>query len=603
MSEQQPPRKRTSSTTGLNLLDLADASAGQIALVQIILKKVNITKDELWEEMQKLPSKKQLTRNSFENTLEELLKNKWLWKTGEGDAAVYSTRLKRRYSRLRLKMEMAHRPGSIFTSAWQMLEAKATIEIHAEEESVALPQKIAATARPKGLSGWFLQYFSNSQQLLLMMLVLSAVNFFGVASIDVTGVSGFVETVGAQNLPWISIAEMLLGLGVSAIYMQYADRVPSLRLVKFMLGILIGVYGITAGLFFAAKYTHLLDGLAAVFNLRESEALLYPLLYLMRSQQIVIFPIAFWNLANNLYSMVDARRVFPLIASGEMIGGLIGYALFTEFFGRAAVVTTDNAFELLTLCCILFIVVLGVLQLNMKAPDDEDDRRQGESFLKNFKDGMDIIHAVPLFRYLALTVVFIWISLPILEYHFYASLDTQPGSFESFYSLYNIGLTLLPLLLQWRIVPALTKRVELRSAFIVLPAALVVGSLVMNLDASLYLSAVILLAGFTIYASWDSPMLNTLQYLVPEERRGRVGALLNNYAYAFGKIAGSLTLGLLLAAGPGAKDLYLTAALVTALASLGTSILVRMTYEKSMLSWRIARRARSASVFDKLDGL
>jgi hypothetical protein len=101
-------------------------------------------------------------------------------------------------------------------------------------------------------------------------------------------------------------------------------------------------------------------------------------------------------------------------------------------------------------------------------------------------------------------------------------------------------------------------------------------------------------------------MTNTLQYLVPEERRARVGALLNNYAYAFGKILGSLVLGLTLAAGwtgDAGSHIYLIIALVAALGSLGAAILVRLTYETSMLSWRIARRVRSASVLDKLDGL
>lgn len=39
-------------------------------------------------------------------------------------------------------------------------------------------------------------------------------------------------------------------------------------------------------------------------------------------------------------------------------------------------------------------------------------------------------------------------------------------------------------------------------------------------------------------------MLNTLQNLIPEERRARVSTLLNNTSYAVGKISGSLLLGL-----------------------------------------------------------
>jgi ATP:ADP antiporter, AAA family len=604
MPDKLPP-KRISPTTGLNLLDLGDAPPEQIAIVQTVLKKINVTKAELWEEVQKFPLDKQIKREDFEKVLEELVQSKWLWKTGEGESAVYSGRLKKRYSRLRLRGEMSHRPGSIFTSTWQMLGAKATVEIDREKATGATPTKPRAVTSIKSIAA----LFSGAQKILLLMLFLSAINFFAVATIDVTGVSGFVETIGTRNLPWISIVEMILGLGVSAIYIQYADRIPSLRLMKIMLGGLVGVYAITAGLFFAAKYTQILDGLAAIFSLKESASLLYPLLYLMRSQQIIVFPIAFWNLANSLYSMSDARKVFPIIASGEMIGGLIGYTLFTEFLGRSALFTRENAFELLVLCGFLYLVILGVIHL-IKEPDDDDDIQETESFLQNFKDGIVIIQAVPLFRYLAITVALIWITFPILEYHFYTSLDNmsgaQAGSFENFYSLYSIGLTLIPLFLQWQIIPALTKRVEMRNAFIVLPVALAIGALMINFSSGVYISAIILLITFTIYSSWDSPMINTLQYLVPEDRRGRVGALLNNYAYAFGKIFGSLVLGIILSARlttNNNSNIYLVVALVAAVGAVITAVLVRLTYDKSMLSWRIARRPRSASVLDKLGDL
>lgn len=604
---EKPSHKRTTATTGLSLLDLADAEAPveYIYIIEIILKKTNATEAELWEAVSQSP-RKRMDRETFEKALLALVVDKWLWKTGEGESAIYSGRLKRRYSRLRLRLGMSnHRPGSIFTSTWQMLEAKETTELEREKATGSTPT-IPRTMLPvQNPAGWL----SKARQILIILLALSAINFFAVASVDVTGVSGFVETLGTKNLPWISIVEMILGVVASGVYIKYADSMPSLRLMKFILGILVAIYAVTAGLFFAAKSTHLLDGVAALFHLKETAALLYPLLYLLRSQQIIIFPIAFWNLANGLYSMADARKIFPMIASGEMIGGLIGYTLFTELFGRTPLVTKNNALELLLLCGVLYLLILVVIHFKIKDVGNDDDE-SGESFIKNFKDGLQTIRAVPLFRYLAITIALTWITLPILEYHFYNTINSssvaETGSFENFYSLYSIGLTLIPLFLQWRIVPALTKRVEIRSAFIVLPVALVIGSIVLNLSFNVYVAAVIVLIGFTIYSSWDSPMVNTLQYLVPEERRARVGALLNNYAYAFGKIFGSLVLGLILSAGlVGDADIYiyLTVALVAALGSLGSAVLVRQTYDKSMLSWRIARRTRSSSVLDKLGDL
>ncbi len=599
------PHKRTASASGINLLELADSPPEYALIVQLTLKKINASQAELWEEITQLPPDKQINRPTFESTLAALVESKWLWKTGEGENAIYSGRLKREQSHLHLSMDMSRKSGVVSTATWQMLEAKATIEADREKATGATPTIPRTFLPAKTVTGWF----SGTRQIFIILLLLSAINFFAVASIDVMGVAGFVETMGVNNLPWISIAELIFGLVISAIYIQYADRIAGLRLMKLIVALLVGIYALIASLFLVAKYTHLLNGLANALHLADSTALLYPLLYIMRSQQIIIFPIAFWNLANNLYSMSDARRIFPMLASGEMLGGLIGYALFTEFFGGVALFTKENAFELLAFCGLLYLVILIVMQRRMKTPN-EDENTPGESLFKNFKDGLETIQAVPLFRYLALTVALTWITLPILEYHFYASIETAPGAqtgnFENFYSLYSIGLMLLPLLFQWRIVPALTKRIEMRNAFIALPVALVIGSLALTLNAGLYLTALIVLVGFTIYSSWDSPMMNTIQYLVPMERRARVSALLNIYAYAFGRIFGSLILGLVLLAelsGPISGYIYLAVALIAALGGLATAIMVRITYEKSMLSWRIARRARSSSVLDKLSDL
>src|SRR5690348_601771 len=119
----KPAPKRVTPTTGMNMLDLGDAPPEHVIIIQAVLKNINATHAQLWDEIQKSSPAKRLDRETFEKALRELVERKWLWKTGEGDAAVYSGRLKSRYSRLRLRAQMLRKPGSIFTSTWQMLEA------------------------------------------------------------------------------------------------------------------------------------------------------------------------------------------------------------------------------------------------------------------------------------------------------------------------------------------------------------------------------------------------------------------------------------------------------------------------------------------------
>jgi hypothetical protein len=100
-------------------------------------------------------------------------------------------------------------------------------------------------------------------------------------------------------------------------------------------------------------------------------------------------------------------------------------------------------------------------------------------------------------------------------------------------------------------------------------------------------------------------MFNTLQNLIPEERRAQISTLLNNYSFAVGQIAGSSFLLLVFALAPRINiaqgTLYLPVAFLTAIGAVLAAIAVSHTYINSMLSWRVARRQRSSSVLDKLD--
>jgi ATP/ADP translocase len=49
--------------------------------------------------------------------------------------------------------------------------------------------------------------------------------------------------------------------------------------------------------------------------------LIYPLLYIFKTQFTVLLAFLFWNLANDLFSTRQSKRLFPLITTGGIIGG------------------------------------------------------------------------------------------------------------------------------------------------------------------------------------------------------------------------------------------------------------------------------------------
>jgi hypothetical protein len=73
--------------------------------------------------------------------------------------------------------------------------------------------------------------------------------------------------------------------------------------------------------------------------------LLYPILYVLKTQFTVLLAFLFWNLANDLFSTRQSKRIFPLITTGGIIGGITG-SFATPILAR--LVSSDNLLLLFT---------------------------------------------------------------------------------------------------------------------------------------------------------------------------------------------------------------------------------------------------------------
>lgn len=432
---------------------------------------------------------------------------------------------------------------------------------------------------------------------LFFILTLAVINSLVLGVLDVVAVSGFIENLNTRNLPWLWVVEMLLGLGFSGFYLQSIDRIGRRTLVNWLLGGLAVLY-----LFFAV-----------LFMLGVSTIITFPLLYLIYTQQAIVFPMAFWNLAGDVFSLVEARRIFPWLASGEMIGRLIGYALFSlpglVGLTRLETFLSTSPHLLLIGSAALFMIALILSSRREVADREERAAAPARSLAESFSEAFETVRQVPLFRHLAITSTLEWAALIILWFLFYQALDNQSaqaGSFALGYSLFNIAYLVVPLAMQWRLTGYLLKTVRPSDVPLGLPLATLAGVLLglfMKNDAGMVLA---IFLPMVTYNAWDLPALQAIQNLVPEERRGRVRALLNNYSYALGIILGSILLGgLLLFEKMLSLALFrllaLMLVLIIALGAVTSALWARATYEESLLSWRLNRRQRASDLLDKLE--
>ena len=293
-----------------------------------------------------------------------------------------------------------------------------------------------------------------------------------------------------------------------------------------------------------------------------------------------------------------------------MIGS--GYAgasaeIFARYNWHPSELLLTNVFVL----SLAFIVLLWMSR-HIKVHRARQDKGQF-NVREMLSTGWDFIRNVKAFKFLAIAMFCVGCLLALIEFHFLATSDeafTEPGSFQAFYGYYRMGLTLTTLIIQSVLTSKLLNWIGLRSMFSILPLTLIAGLSWMLLVPGIIGGAVGRFLARLVFDSLDRPSRQTLQGLIPEERRGRVSTFMGSYLYVAGNILGSTTLLLVILATNQnwiesniSSIMYLSFGLVVAGVSIYATWMMRHVYDESMLDWRLARRRRhgATGIMKKLD--
>jgi ATP/ADP translocase len=442
----------------------------------------------------------------------------------------------------------------------------------------------------------FLNVKRGEWALALSLLLLLLVNTLVLELADVVATAGFISSVGPRQILWLWIVDMVITLVSASLYATIVDRVQRVWLVGALF------------LVFALLYLIL----RLLFSYGAPGWLTYPLLYIMSDQQYAIFPLAFWALSSDIYSMAESKRLFPIIAAGAALGNVLGNGL-----AAASATAFENqsgtTVELLTLSAALFLAGFIFIWLVFRNREIRARQSQETEFdvRETLKVGIDFIKNVPMFTYLAIFMLLVGLSFTIIEYHFLFTIDqvftSDPLRFQTFYGIYKAVLVVSTLLIQWLVTGKFMERVGIKSTFVVVPSSLIVAA-----GGALALPGLIGGVGGRFLArlvqrAWDEPARKSLQGMIPDERRGRVSAFLDSYFYSFATIVGCLVLGgLLLASSVGWLEqavgiiIYLVVAGLAGAGALWAALRIRQVYDKSLLNWRLSRPRRK-SILDDIE--
>ena len=442
----------------------------------------------------------------------------------------------------------------------------------------------------RSLTSRFFRIRSGEASLLLIMGFLLLLNSFALQLSDIVSISGFLSEVGVREILIVWVVDMTLIILAASAQSLFVDRFNRVTLLRAMI---IG---------FAIIYVLL----RLMFSFGLPPWINFSLLFLLAEQQWLFFPLIFWILANDIYDLSQGKRLFPLIAALGFVGQILGFTVAAAAPGLLARFNVTTA-ELLNVNVLIFLIMYllsGTLtRLKVRAT-----RQKVETVRETLSEGWGFVRDVPSFRYLMLSMLMVGAVITVLEYHFLVittTTITQPGEFQTFYSLVRMLEAILSIVMQTFITSRVIDRCGLKNTFVILPLLVVAGvGWVLALPGLLSATGGWLTTK-TTFNTLDQSARKSLQALVPEERRGRVSFFMDSWVLGASVILGSVITGLIVIAGDVAGSTmaaigYLLVAVVMAVFAVIAIIRMRQVYDACLFNWRLKRRQRSSSILDKL---
>jgi ATP:ADP antiporter, AAA family len=410
---------------------------------------------------------------------------------------------------------------------------------------------------------------------------------------EITAVSNFLDSAGVNGILVVWMLDSIVIFAMMGVQSLIIDKYNRARLTQAILLILIGAFLV----------------LRVLFLIHAPKWLNYGLLFLVSEQQWLLFPIIIWTLANDVFNMAEAKRLFPIIGSGDFLGKLIGIGIAASAPVFLQSLTGLHLEDLLLLNALIYLLAYLFLTLSIKKLVLRPTSQLKQGIKDTLSEGWNFIKDVPVFRYLALLILSLLIVDTIIEFRFLSITDeifiNNPASFQVFYSFYRLGVVIISLILQALVTSRIVSNVPLKNLFIVEPLALAISSLfsllMANLAGALGSISFLKIPQLTLGDS----IRKAFQSLVPEERRGRVSIFMDSYLFSAGTLAGCILTGLIILLGAltgwKAYLIYCSVALVFCALAIWASLKVRKVYDESMLNWRLKRRQRNKSVLERLE--
>jgi hypothetical protein len=218
----------------------------------------------------------------------------------------------------------------------------------------------------------------------------------------------FLKRYGVEYMPVVNMVNAVATFFVMGVMTGFMTRLPGARLLARLF--------VFCGLSVA--------GIRASIPLGID--LIYPVLFMLKSQYEVLLALLFWNLANDLFNTRQSKRIFPLVTAGGVIGQILG-SFVTPLVARWMHI--DNLliiYTMTTLAGAWVVQAMGrrypTLLFRQQKDGEEKDR---ESIVDEFRTLLPLMKSSVLLKILVALTFLPNVLIPIMNYQFNYAVNEQ----------------------------------------------------------------------------------------------------------------------------------------------------------------------------------
>lgn len=245
--------------------------------------------------------------------------------------------------------------------------------------------------------------------------------------------TAFLKRYGVEYMPIVNMINAVVTFFVMGIMTGFMTRLPGARLLSRLF--------IFCGLSVACIRAIIPFGID----------LIYPALFMLKSQYEVLLALLFWNLANDLFNTRQSKRLFPLITAGGVIGQILG-SFATPLVARW--LHLDNL--LLVYMATALAGAWAVHAMGNRYPTllfqqkNKGSKKTRASMIEEFKTVLPMIKSSVLVKILVVLTFMPNVVIPIMNYQFNFAVNeqfaTESGLIE-FFSYFRGVLNIISLVI------------------------------------------------------------------------------------------------------------------------------------------------------------